>query len=108
MIPIKDKNINCLIEREKPAIRLYGIDRTQHRPRRKVYDISYSQLKSMEVNDIIEWGTENDNYKITAIFKDDDGLMVKINSWNTYSWKIESEHKEEIKYFQWIKNYGSD
>lgn len=93
---------NYIIEKEKPAIRLYGSNRTQHSPTREEYDISYSQLKSMEVNDTIEWGTENDNYEITAIFKDDDGVMVRITSWNTTPWKVESEHKEEVKYFQWI------
>lgn len=91
-----------VVEKEHPAIRLYGSSRTHPTPTREEYDISYSQLKSMEVNDTIEWGTEDDNYEITAIFKDDDGVMVRITSWHTIPWKVESEHKEEVKYFQWI------
>ena len=65
------------------------------------YDISYSELKEMEVGDSIDWGTENDDYEVIVMFKDDDGVMVRITRWNSNPW-MEEEPEVEVKYFQWI------
>lgn len=93
--------VSMSVEKEKPAIKLHGTNRSQHRPMSEEYDISYSELKEMEVNDSIDWGTENDDYEVVAMFKDDDGIMVRITTWNTNPWK-EEEPEVEVKYFQWI------
>lgn len=101
-IQLNGKQVNMTVEREKPAIRLYGSNRSQHRPMDEEYDISYSELKEMEIGDSIDWGTENDDYEVIVMFKDDDGIMVRITSWNTNPWVEEDEPEVEVKYFQWI------
>ena len=101
-IQLNGKQVNMTVEREKPAIRLYGSNRSQHRPMDEEYDISYSELKEMEIGDSIDWGTENDDYEVVVMFKDDDGVMVRITSWNTNPWLDEEEPEVEVKYFQWI------
>ena len=101
-IQLNGKQVNMTVEREKPAIRLYGSNRSQHRPMNEEYDISYSELKEMEIGDSIDWGTENDDYEVIVMFKDDDGVMVRITSWNTNPWMSEDEPEVEVKYFQWI------
>ena len=101
-IQLKGKKVNMTVEKEKPAIRLYGSNRSQHRPMSEEYDISYSELKEMEVNDSIDWGTENDDYEVIVMFKDDNGVMVRITSWNTNPWMSEEDPEVEVKYFQWI------
>lgn len=101
-IKLNGKEVNMTIEKEQPAIRLYGSNRSQHKPMSEEYDISYSELKEMEVNDSIDWGTENDDYEVIVMFKDDDGVMVRITSWNTNPWLDENEPEVEVKYFQWI------
>ena len=101
-IQLNGKQWNRKVEKEKLAVRLYGTNRAQHRPMEEEYDISYSELKEMEVNDTIDWGTENDEYEIIVMFKDDDGIMVRITSWNTNPWMDEDEPEVEVKYFQWI------
>lgn len=100
-IQLNGKQVNMTVEREKPAIRLYGSNRSQHRPMSEEYDISYSELKEMKVNDSIDWGTENDDYEVIVMFKDDDGIMVRITRWNSNPW-MEEEPEVEVKYFQWI------
>ena len=100
-IQLNGKQVNMTVEREKPAIRLYGSNRSQHRPMNEEYDISYSELKEMEIGDSIDWGTENDDYEVVVMFKDDDGIMVRITAWNTNPW-MEEEPEVEVKYFQWI------
>ena len=100
-IKLENKEVNFTVERETPAIKLYGSNRSQHRPMSEEYDISYSDLKEMEVNDSIDWGTENDDYEVIVMFKDDDGIMVRITSWNTNPW-MEEEPEVEVKYFQWV------
>lgn len=52
-IKMNKKEVNVVVEKEKPAIRLYGSNRSQHRPMSEEYDISYSELKEMEINDSI-------------------------------------------------------
>ena len=101
-IKMNKQEVNVVVEREKPAIRLYGSNRSQHRPMDEEYDISYSELKEMEIGDTIDWGTENDDYEVIVMFKDDDGIMVRITSWNTNPWMEEDEPEVEVKYFQWI------
>ena len=101
-IKLNNKKVNFTVEQEQPAIKLYGSNRSQHRPMNEEYDISYSELKEMEVNDSIDWGTENDDYEVIIMFKDDDGVMVRITSWNTNPWMSEDEPEVEVKYFQWI------
>ena len=101
-IQLNGKQVNMTVEREKPAIRLYGSNRSQHRPMDEEYDISYSELKEMEIGDSIDWGTENDDYEVIVMFKDDDGIMVRITSWNTNPWMDEDAPEVEVKYFQWI------
>ena len=101
-IKLNNKKVNLTVEQEQPAIKLYGSNRSQHRPMSEEYDISYSELKEMEVNDSIDWGTENDDYEVIVMFKDDDGVMVRITSWNTNPWMDEDEPEVEVKYFQWI------
>ena len=101
-IKLNNKKVNFTVEQEQPAIRLYGSNRSQHRPMSEEYDISYSDLKEMEVNDSIDWGTENDDHEVIVMFKDDDGVMVRITSWNTNPWMSEEEPEVEVKYFQWI------
>ena len=46
-IKMNKQEVNVVVEREKPAIRLYGSNRSQHRPMDEEYDISYSELKEM-------------------------------------------------------------
>ena len=101
-IRVNGKEVNMTVEQEHPAIKLYGTNRSQHRPMSEEYDISYSELKEMEVNDSIDWGPENDDYEVVVMFKDDDGVMVRITSWNTNPWMDEEEPEVEVKYFQWI------
>lgn len=101
-IRMTGREVNMTVEQEKPAITLHGTNRSQHRPMSQRYEISYSDLKEMEVNDSIDWGTENDDYEVIVIFKDDDGVMVRITSWNTNPWMDEDEPEVEVKYFQWI------
>lgn len=101
-IQLKGKKVNMTVEKEQPAIRLYGSNRSQHRPMDEEYDISYSELKEMEIGDTIDWGTENDDYEVIIMFKDDDGVMVRITSWNTNPWLDKNEPEVEVKYFQWI------
>lgn len=101
-IKLNGKEVNMTVEKEQPAIKLYGSNRSQRRPMSEEYDISYSELKEMEVNDSIDWGTENDDYEVIVMFKDDDGVMVRITSWNTNPWLDENEPEVEVKYFQWI------
>lgn len=101
-IQMNNKKVNFVVEKEQPAIKLYGSNRSQHRPMDEEYDISYSDLKEMEIGDSIDWGTENDDYEVIVIFKDDDGIMVRITSWNTNPWMSEDEPEVEVKYFQWI------
>ena len=100
-IQLNGEQVNMTVEREKPPIRLYGSNRSQHRPMDEEYDISYSELKEMEIGDSIDWGTENDDYEVIVMFKDDDGIMVRITAWNTNPW-MEEEPEVEVKYFQWI------
>lgn len=101
-IQLNKEQVKMTVEKEKPAIRLYGSNRSQHRPMDEEYDISYSELKEMEIGDTIDWGTENDEYEVIVMFKDDDGVMVRITSWNTNPWMDEDEPEVEVKYFQWI------
>ena len=100
-IIMNKKQVKFVVEKETPAIKLYGTNRSQHRPMDEEYHISYSDLKEMEVGDSIDWGTQNDDYEVVAIFKDDDGMMVRITAWNTNPW-MEEEPEVEVKYFQWI------
>lgn len=100
-IIMNKKQVKFVVEKETPAIKLYGTNRSQHRPMDEEYHISYSDLKEMEVGDSIDWGTENDDYEVVVMFKDDDGVMVRITSWNTNPW-MEEEPEVEVKYFQWI------
>lgn len=100
-IIMNKKQVKFVVEKETPAIKLYGSNRSQHRPMDEEYHISYSDLKEMEVGDSIDWGTENDDYEVVVMFKDDDGVMVRITSWNTNPW-MEEEPEVEVKYFQWI------
>ena len=100
-IKLNNKKVNFSVEQEQPAIRLYGSNRSQHRPMDEEYDISYSDLKEMEIGDSIDWGTENDDYEVVTMFKDDDGIMVRITRWNSNPW-MEEEPEVEVKYFQWI------
>lgn len=101
-IIMNKKQVKFVVEKEQPAIKLYGSNRSQHRPMNEEYDISYSDLKEMEVGDSIDWGTENDDYEVIVMFKDDDGVMVRVTSWNTNPWMSEDEPEVEVKYFQWI------
>ena len=100
-IIMNKKQVKFVVEKETPAIKLYGTNRSQHRPMDEEYHISYSDLKDMEVGDSIDWGTQNDDYEVVAMFKDDDGIMVRITAWNTNPW-MEEEPEVEVKYFQWI------
>lgn len=52
-IIMNKKQVKFVVEKETPAIKLYGTNRSQHRPMSEEYDISYSELKEMEVNDSI-------------------------------------------------------
>lgn len=100
-IKLNNKKVNFTVKKETPAIKLYGSNRSQHRPMDEEYDISYSELKEMEIGDTIDWGTENDDYEVVVMFKDDDGIMVRITRWNSNPW-MEEEPEVEVKYFQWI------
>ena len=100
-IIMNKKQVKFVVEKETPAIKLYGTNRSQHRPMDEEYHISYSDLKEMEVGDSIDWGTQNDDYEVVAMFKDDDGIMVRITAWNTNPC-MEEEPEVEVKYFQWI------
>lgn len=100
-IKLNNKKVNFTVEQEQPAIRLYGSNRSQHRPMDEEYDISYSELKEMEIGDSIDWGPENDDYEVVVMFKDDDGIMVRVTRWNSDPW-MEEEPEVEVKYFQWI------
>ena len=101
-IIMNKKQVKFVVEKETPAIKLYGTNRSQHRPMDEEYHISYSDLKEMEVGDSIDWGTENDEYELIVMFKDDDGIKVRITSWNTNPWMDEDEPEVEVKYVQWI------
>ena len=40
-IRVNGKEVNMTVEQEHPAIKLYGSNRSQHRPMDEEYDISY-------------------------------------------------------------------
>lgn len=97
------EDVNIQVEEEKPAIELYGTNRSQHSPMNEEYKISYSTLKEMEVGEEITWGTENDGYEVKVIFSDKDGALVRITQYNNNPY-MEEEPYVELKYFQWINN----
>ena len=93
------EDVDIQVEEEKPAITLYGTNRSQHSPRDEKYTISYTTLKEMEVGEEITWGTENDEYEVKVIFTDKYGTLVRITQYNNNS-SIEKEPYVELKYFK--------
>ena len=97
------EDVDIQIEEEKPAIELYGTNRSQHSPMEEEYSISYTTLKEMEIGEEITWGTENDGYEVKVIFTDEYGALVRITHYNNNPY-MEEEPCVELKYFQWINN----
>lgn len=97
---ILKEDVDIQVEEEKPAITLYGTNRSQHSPRDEKYTISYTTLKEMEVGEEITWSTENDGYEVKVIFSDKDGALVRITQYDNLD--MGKEQYVKLKYFEWI------